>query len=237
VATRVTDYVPDSSPTARHGAVVLSLAHCCGLAGPAAHDISAEFEHRFERAGSTEESMAVLLSVVARCGDARHPFAYLSVPLTTGRPYIELRTKHATQGSAESEEFHAERLRVVAANRTRAHQAAKRLRANIRGMLIDPSRMVDVPGWEQPDYHGFWTSVIGRFAEEVFFLDGWQYSVGCTIEFSTAVRLGLPTLTTDFATLNAATGSQLVREAVREYAESGLDPSQLSDALAISKAD
>ena len=235
VTTPVTDYVPDPSAEAMVGDVVLSLVQSCGIFGQDAYAIRTEFAELYKRASSTQERIAVLLSVVDRCGDARHPFAYLSVPLTTGRAYIELRARRAKTGTNNADEFQAERRRTVEHNRRRAHEAAKFLRTNVRGMVIDPSRLVDVPGWEQRDYHMFWTTVIDRFAEEVFFLDGWQYSVGCTIEFSTAVKLGLPTLTIEFITLNPATGQQLVHDAVQEYAQIGLDPKPLCDALSIDK--
>jgi hypothetical protein len=75
-------------------------------------------------------------------------------------------------------------------------------------MVIDPSRLADVPGWEQADYHAFWTKVIDQHADKVIFLDGWQYSDGCTIEFAKAVQLGLPRLTEYLMPLNVAAGSQ-----------------------------
>jgi hypothetical protein len=233
----VTDYAPDPSSVSTHGDVVQSLVYSCGVVGRDAYAVSTEFAEPYERASSKQERSEVLLSVVQRCADAQHPFAYLSVPLTTGRAYIELRARTARTGEDHAGEFQTERKRTVEQNRKRAHEAAKRLRANVHGMVIDPSRMIDVPGWEQRDYHAFWINVIDRFAEEVFFLDGWQYSVGCTIEFSTAVKLGLPTLTTEFTTLDPAMGQQLVHAALQEYAEIGLDPNPLREALSIGSAD
>jgi hypothetical protein len=235
--TTVTDYAPDPSTETPHGDVVLSLVQSCGVVGADASRVRDEFAERYERAASKQENIEVLLSVVGRCVDERHPFAYLSVPLTTGRAYMELRARYAAMGNECDEEFQAERERTIAENRGRAHEAAERLRANLPGMIIDPSRFTDVQGWEQKDYHAFWAKVIGQYAEEVFFLDGWQYSVGCTIEFSEAVKLGLPTLTTELAALNAATGRQLVHAAVNEYIEVGLDHEPLRDALSITEKD
>jgi hypothetical protein len=229
--------MPDPSAETIHGDVLLSLAQCCGIVGQDADIVRAEFADRFERARTKQEGIDVLLSVVGRCLDARHPFAYLSVPLTTGRAYIELRARQASTGVEDADRIRAQRQRTMADNRKRAHEAAERLRARLAGMIIDPSRFVDVVGWEQPDYHMFWTDVIHRYAEEVLFLDGWQYSEGCTIEFSTAVKLGLPTKTADLARLNAATGRQLVHDALREYSEIGLDPQPLRDALSITATD
>ena len=235
--TTVTDYMPESSSETTHGDVLLSLAQSCGVVGRGADMIRAEFAGRFERARTKHESIDLLLSVVGRCVDARHPFAYLSVPLTTGQAYIELRARQASTGVEDADRMRAERKRTIAENRKRAYDAAERLRTRLQGMVIDPSRLVDVVGWEQQDYHLFWTTTIDRYAEQVFFLDGWQYSVGCTIEFSTAVKIGLPTMTADLSALNASTGWELVHAAVSEYIELGLDPKPLRDALSITEAD
>jgi hypothetical protein len=233
----MTDYAPGSSLDVPHADVVLSLVQGCGIEGEDALRITDEFTGRFAEAGDKAQGAEVLLSVVERCADARHPFAYLSVPLTTGQAYIELRAKHAAAELDNPEELRAERSRTVENNRLRALAAARRLRSALTGMVIDPSRLGDVPNWEQPDYHSFWTRVIDRYTEEVFFLDGWQYSVGCTIEFSKAVKMGLPTMTADRASLNARTGWHLVQAALAEYARVGLDPSPLRNALSITEQD
>jgi hypothetical protein len=235
--TTVTDYMPDPLAEPTHGDVLLSLALSCGVVGRDADIVRAEFADRFERVRTKQECIDVLLSAVGQCVDARHPFAYLSVPLTTGRAYIELQARQASTGVEDADRARAERKRTIADNRKRAYEAAERLRTRLAGMVIDPSRFVDVAGWDQPDYHMFWTNVIERYAEEVFFLDGWQYSVGCTIEFSTAVKLGLPTMTADLTPLDASTGWELVHAAVSEYAKIGLDPKPLSNALSITEAD
>jgi hypothetical protein len=129
----------------------------------------------------------------------------------------------------------ADRNGVVAHNRRRAYETAARLRTTLHGMVIDPSRFADIPGWEQADYHAFWIMVIEQYAEKMFFLDGWQYSVGCTIEFGTAVQLGLPMLTSHLAPLDAPLGEQLVLAAINEYATAGLDPEPLRRALSIAE--
>jgi hypothetical protein len=172
--------------------VLLSLVESCGIVGPRAADISRHFAAT-GRQSSTAESADLLLDLVGRCADERHPVAYLSVPLTTGHAYIEC---------------NARRDDTKADNKRRAHEAAQRLRAFLSDMVIDPSRLADVPGWEQADYHAFWTKVIDQHADKVIFLDGWQYSDGCTIEFAKAVQLGLPRLTEYLMPLNVAAGSQ-----------------------------
>jgi hypothetical protein len=214
----MTDFAPDPAARGPHRDVVMSLVHSCGITGPDADHIRSEFAEPYRQAHNRMEETAVLLSVVGRCADNTHPFAYLSVPLTTGRAFIELLARH-DGAVVDPERVRSDRNRAVANNRRRAHEAAARLRAILSGMVIDPSRFADVPGWEK-----------------IFLLDGWQYSVGCTIEFGTAIRLGLPILTNHLAPLDAATGRKLVLAAIDEYAAAGLDPEPLRDALSIAES-
>jgi len=50
-------------------------------------------------------------------------------------------------------------------------------------MVIDPSSLVDMTAGSKADYHAFWLQS-SQHADELLFIDGWQYSVGCTIEFA-----------------------------------------------------
>jgi hypothetical protein len=230
----VTDSAPDPAARGPHRDVVMSLVHSCGITGPDADHIRSEFVEPYRRADSKTQDTEVLLSVVARCADNRHPFAYLSVPLTTGRAFIELLARRDSV-PVDPERVRADRNSAVAHNRRRAYQTAARLRGILPGMVIDPSRFADVPGWEQADYHTFWIMVIEQYAEKIFFLDGWQYSVGCTIEFGTAVQLGLPMQTNHLEPFDAATGKRLVLAAADEYAAAGLDSDPLRAALSIAE--
>ena len=225
----MTDFVPDPAAGGPHRDVLMSLVHSCGITGPDAGHIRSEFVEPYRQAHSKTGDTEVLLSVVARCADNRRPFAYLSVPLTTGRAFIELLARR-DGAPVDPERIRADRNSTVAHNRRRAYEAAARLRAVQSGMVIDPSRFADVPGWEQADYHTFWIMVIEQYAEKIFFLDGWQYSVGCTIEFCTAVQLGLPMLTNRRTPFDEATGKRLVLAAIDEYAAAGLDTEPLRDA-------
>ena len=230
----MTDFAPDLASLGPHRDVLMSLVHGCGITGPDASHIRSEFVKPYQQAHSKTEDTEVLLSVVERCADNRHPFAYLSVPLTTGRAFIESLARR-DGAPVDPERVRADRNITVAHNRRRAYEAAARLRASLSGMVIDPSRFADVPGWEQADYHTFWIMVIEQYAEKIFFLDGWQYSVGCTIEFGTAVQLGLPMLTNHLTPLDAATGKKLVLAAIDEYSAAGLDTEPLRDALSIAE--
>lgn len=200
------------------GEVVLSMINSCGIVGPEAARISAEFTpvpiHELDSSGT----ISLLLKLIRRCADGMHPFSYLSVPITTGRAHIDQES---------------DRESTIEYNKRRAHLAADRLRHTLKGMVIDPSRLLDIPAWRQSDYHAFWVKVIEEFAERVYFLDGWQYSVGCTIEFATTQALGLPALTERLAPIGIPDGEALISAAIDEYEDKGRDPGLLRRSLSL----
>ena len=233
MAPRPATSVPMNHPGAvePYGDVLVSFLQGCGVGRPAAVAVSSEVAPgRYERLSKTELA-DLLLSLAGRCVDDRHPVIYVSVPVTTGPAYLEWCMRHL-DGSRDAKESTSVVVpEVVATNRDRAHQVVERVRARLPGLVIDPSRLVDIDGWEQRDYHAFWIRVIGKYADSVVVVDGWQYSVGCTIEFAEAIRLGLHTMTEHFESLYADTGMQLIRAAIREYAVARVDSARLRDSL------
>lgn len=199
--------------------IIASLVGGCGLGDSDACHISYEFVSRQVLPPYSGGVADLLLGVLARCLDGIAPISYLSMPISTGKAY--LRGHDVAQIRAE----------VLTSNLRRAEEAVTRLRRTVVGGVIDPSRLPDVPGWTQPDYHAFWSAVIARYPERIIFLDEWQYSVGCTKEFADAVRLRLPTMTERLHPLNAAAGIAMVREAAADYEAAGVDSSSLRTAL------
>ena len=67
------------------GDVLPSLVAGCGVVGREAADIVARFAESVPREPSTSQAADLLLALVGLCADSKHPFVYLSVPITTGR--------------------------------------------------------------------------------------------------------------------------------------------------------
>jgi hypothetical protein len=97
--------------------------------------------------------------------------------------------------------------------------------------VIDPTALGDVSGWAQSDYHRFWTGVIERYAHTVVFLNGWEYSSGCTHEFLAAIRVGAELLREDLAPLRLDEGERRIREAIAHLDDDVLSTVPLRDAL------
>jgi hypothetical protein len=69
--------------------------------------------------------------------------------------------------------------------------------------------------------------VIERYIHTVIFVDGWQYSLGCSYEFLVARQTGAKTVTQNLEEVSVAEGVRLICEAVDELQRMGNDTSFL----------
>lgn len=182
------------------------------------------FPPRSEREGEIEAMLNVLSTAVE--GRAA---VYLSAPITSGRRYTAWRVSRG--GSAPEPSQEEVRREVIEHNRAHAARVAQWLRSSCGATLVDPTRLEDLPGWTQDDYRTFWALVVERFACRVFFLDDWQYSNGCSYEFLTALRCGVPTFDERERPLSLAEGMRLVGAAVAEMRGQSLPTSFLERVL------
>jgi hypothetical protein len=129
---------------------------------------------------------------------------YLSGPITTGLAWVE-----AVQAGKP------DRDTVIAANSAVMRDAARKLRNETRQIVIEPASLT-VRGWSQEDYLELWTNVIEKHASEVRFMRGWQYSIGCALEFRRAARRHIATTELDGARISAADGVDALNGAVSD---------------------
>ncbi len=160
-----------------------------------------------------DDLIPVLLALTARCGARPRDSIYLSTPITTGRNHLPTLERGEVADTAAHD---AQRCAAIEGNRSRARAVAVRLRGSGHQVVIDPTGLVDVPGWVQDDYHALWVAVIEAYAGVVVFVDDWQFSVGCTKEFEAAVRLGLPLRDQRLVPFTYRQGMRMLDEAERE---------------------
>lgn len=161
---------------------------------------------------------------------------YLSTPITTG-PRLLAAMSGASTSTNDSyllqlrRDVLTENLRGVEPLRRRLHETHR------SSPVIDPTEL-DVDGWSQSDYHRFWIEVLRNFVARVVFADGWQASIGCTLEYLVACDLGLPCFTSELVPLRIAEGQELIGIAIGQIESAGLDASIHRSALdRLSQAD
>lgn len=143
--------------------------------------------------------------------------AYISAPITTGQRFIDW---YKETGSSldhnssryKTKHFHA----VIRPNSEEVKKKVVGIRRHFDTILINPT-LFTWPEWNQDDYRHFWGKIIETYVDTVIFLNGWQYSSGCSFEFLTAVRSGIEVLDEDRDKLDRETGLRLIEDAIAQY--------------------
>lgn len=167
----------------------------------------------------------------ARCfGLDQQKAVYVSTPITTGPSFLAWRRQDPSLVESHPGYDADHREQVVEGNLARAQQVVTRVRGAFAGPVIDPTRLADVEGWRQADYHRFWAEVVVSFAHTVVFVDGWQYSTGCAVEFAAAVRHRLALLDENLTAFEPARGVKLLAAGIADLSKAGLDVRLLANA-------
>lgn len=185
---------------------VRSLAVVCGYEESAARSLDI---YKGSNDVPVEETEEYLLGVLGELGALRQNSIYVSTPITTGRSYVD-RNKTKFQDDClcgdESPREQNRRHAAAVAEVTRRYFYPR--------LVLNPTPLIDIPGWGQGNYHSFWVDVISRFASTVLFVDGWQYSAGCSVEFVATVKLGLNAIDERFDPLPYRSGFLDLQEAI-----------------------
>jgi hypothetical protein len=132
------------------------------------------------------------LQMLASIGTSPHGCTYLSTPITTGPAFLKWKRSLGHNLTEKDRAYWTgHRQSVIEENKRRIAPIAESLRRALPHPLIDPTQ-VDVPGWEQIDYHRFWCEVIRRWCSVVVLSAGWEFSTGCCFEALTALTEGIP---------------------------------------------
>lgn len=123
---------------------------------------------------------------------------YCSSAITTGRElYFEIFKPYNAQSEKElatklgNDRYAEVKMELTQSNIQRGLAFAESLR--VRGFInvITPGPFI-APGFEQEHYLYFWEWVIIKKVCEARFNEGWEFSNGCTLEYATAARKGIP---------------------------------------------
>jgi len=165
------------------------------------------------------ESIAYLLKSIT---DGRKTI-YIAVPMTTGHNFLHWYANEGAAIDSSTEEYRKKHHeKVILPNCEAAKKRIAAIRCNYsNAIIIDPTSF-SISEWTQEEYHYFWGKIIECCVNKVVLLDGWQYSVGCSYEFLTAVQNGIETLTENGSPLSRGLGVNLILSAITELKQNAL---------------
>ena len=97
-------------------------------------------------------------------------------------------------------------------------------------MVITPAPFT-APGWSQPEYLGFWETLIRTRIKSVWFNREWQFSNGCTFEFAVAHDAELSTFDHNGEPLDRTAGIAAIASAIKRLEAEGFDTAKLQENL------
>lgn len=183
-----------------------------------------------DKNGELRQWMVAAMGCVLEPGSA----VYLSAPITTGPRFVGWRRGPGAGLEWGNPDWAQMRYQaVIAPNREDVVPLVDFLRSRLDDPVIDPTSLEDVPGWEQFDYHHFWTEVIHRYVHTAVFAEGWEYSSGCVLELAAALSAEVKVRTADFNELALEEAVEHVEQALRDVSRDGVLPQEpLETALA-----
>lgn len=147
------------------------------------------------------------------------PVVYLSGPISTGPRLVQ----HLRSGRIFSDVQDDVRRH----NTEDLLAAAIQLRQQRNEVVIEPASL-ELREWSQQDYYRLWQHLIERHVKTVVFIPGWEYSVGCAIEFGHALRTGIRMETRAGSPLSPEDGVALLEAAEQDLRTNNANGSLVS---------
>ena len=115
---------------------------------------------------------------------------YISTPINTGERYIDWYIKNGKFLKNNIREYNKQKeIMVIEPNVNKIKKFVKNLRRKVNKVIINPTTFqIHNKDWSQEDFYEFWSNVIKQLVNEIIFIDGWEYSIGCCYELLSAIK-------------------------------------------------
>ncbi len=137
-----------------------------------------------------------------------------------------LRSRNVEFDPSHPESYAEFQREVLEPNCEHAQEIIGNLRTKFPNVVIDSTALKDIDGWTQDDYRYLWGKVIEQYATTVVFIDGWQYSNGCSYEFLISYQSASDhcpsVLDENLKPLTLEQGLTLIKAAINELNQAGL---------------
>lgn len=151
---------------------------------------------------------------------------YVSTPINTGEKFLNwyklMGKKLLTENSVE---YNNEKFKnVIEPNIIYAREYVNNLRKINNKVVIDPTTFeIETLKWNQDDFYEFWGNVIKELVNEVIFLDGWEYSIGCCYELLASLENKVDIYSQDKKQLTIEQCIVKLKNSISAYAYNKLD--------------
>jgi hypothetical protein len=95
---------------------------------------------------------------------------------------------------------------------------AQRLRSERAEIIVEPGSL-NIANWSQDEYLELWEQFIERHVRLIIFMPGWEYSIGCAIEYARATTHNIPAESISGATITVDDAIALLRAAETDLRE------------------
>ncbi|AKL94976.1 hypothetical protein CACET_c15270 [Clostridium aceticum] len=162
---------------------------------------------------------------------AGNELLYISTPITTGQRFIDWYDSIGKNLDRESRKYSKEmKNNVVYPNIENAKKCIENIRKATNKLIIDPTNLEDdLLQWTQDEFYQFWDRVIKDLVDEIVFLDGWEYSIGCCHEYLSAVENNIKAYNSNMEVLSLAEAKRKMSMSINMY-----ESYQLQEAYKIS---
>lgn len=115
---------------------------------------------------------------------------YVSTPINTGKRFLDWYVADGRFLDNLSNQYKKEfEENVVKPNVENAKKNILTIKQSVKGAIIDPTNLENhTLKWTQDEFYSFWTRVIKELVTNTIFLDGWEFSVGCSYELLSALE-------------------------------------------------
>jgi hypothetical protein len=144
---------------------------------------------------------------------------YISVPITSGRRFLEWYSEEGCNLNPYSDEYFEQKEKhVLIPNQDSSKIIIENIRQRTSCTVIDPSNLENTElKWEQKEFYDFWDEFISDCVDEVLFVDGWEYSIGCCYEFASAVEKGKIIIDQSMLPFSLEVGIARIRKSYTQY--------------------
>ncbi len=151
---------------------------------------------------------------------------YVSTPINTGEKYIEWYIENAGEKSNHEKE-NSKIQYVIDPNVKNAKNCIERIRKSTEKTVVDPTALeLKSFIWSQTEYYEFWSEFIKSFVDEIVFLDGWEYSIGCCHELLSAVENNIDMFTQNLQPMTVYESIEKIKDSIKKYSKNDMNEAE-----------